>query len=83
MTEKIFVHENFIYKDECSYDVHNFKYSSQKKILISLCFVIVFIYKWETFMATGFESFYVITALLFKDLHSFAWYIFERTLGTI
>ena len=28
-------------KDECTYDVHKFKYSSQKKFLISPCFVIV------------------------------------------
>ena len=31
-----------IYKDKCSYDVHKFKHSSQKKFLISSCF------QWES-----------------------------------
>ena len=45
----------FIPKDECSYDVHKFRYSSQKKLLILLCLVIVLlinagycIWIWET-----------------------------------
>ena len=83
MAEKVFVHESFsfINKDECSYDVH--KYSSQKKFLISPCYVIVLLTNEKLFMAAVFDFVYIITALLFKDLHSFAWYIFERTLGTI
>ena len=46
-------------KDESSYDVHIFKYSCQKKFLISLWAVIVLLLNEKPFLATAFEFVYV------------------------
>ena len=42
-------------KIKCSYGVHKFKPSREKKIHIFLCFVIVSASECETFLATAFE----------------------------
>ena len=54
-----------ISKDKCSYDVHKFKHSSQKKLLISHCFVVVLLLNEKLFLATAFEFVHAITALVF------------------
>ena len=52
--------------DECSYDVHKFKYSSQKKILISKQNNNKARGNEKLFLATVIEFVYVITALVFR-----------------
>ena len=46
--------------------VHKFKPSRQKKFLICLCFVIVFLLNEKLFLPTGFEFVNAVTALYFN-----------------
>ena len=51
-------------KVKCSYGIHKFKPSRQKKFHIFPYFVIVFLLSVKHFLATGFEFVYVVTVLL-------------------
>ena len=62
-----FIQCSWFCKDEYSYEVHKFNYSSQKKLLISPCFVIFLLWNEYFFLATVFEFVYVLTALVFSN----------------
>ena len=47
-------------KDKCSYNVHKFKYSSQKKVLMSQFFVNVLLLNEKLYLAAVFEFVYAI-----------------------
>ena len=53
-------------KNELSYDMHKFKYSSQEKFWHLTVYSYFCASKWETFLATVFELMFVIPALVFK-----------------
>ena len=57
--------DDFVTKYECSYDVHKFKYTCQKKFLIFM--FIVLLLNEKLFMATVFEFVYVKTAPCFSS----------------